>query len=543
MRYFSFSPPRGGENKIVFFPPAAREKKQIFCACLERSENIIDGVLCIIQKFSESHKITACCTLSRKGVIMNWKELLCPCREYQSQFFNPKDIRSEFRKDYHRIVGSASFRRLQDKAQVYPLRRGDFVRTRLTHSVEVSSFAGSLGDTIFSELIEKGIDGVDELVRENCIDILECAGLVHDIGNPPFGHFGEFAIRQWFGENLRELKFCGESAEELLSSQMKADFLNFEGNAQALRVLTRLHLLMYPGKGMNLTYALLNSIIKYPVSSLKIDKNSGDIRTKKMGYFFSEQELFGEITEKTGAGEHRYPLTFILEAADDLAYKTADIEDAAVKGYINYELIQRELCSERYRSMCKTPEENEELEKSIASLERSFGTAHKFKMHDPRLKAVQRWIVKVQSSLVYSASAAFCENYQAIMAGEFKGELFKSSPARVLMYALGDIAYRYAFRSNDVVKSELAESAAMKLLLDRIVGAALRFDTDDERIYDRDLVQVLSENYLELCRRSCEGKTKGEQCYYRLLFATDCISGMTDSYALEFYRKLQGVDV
>lgn len=474
---------------------------------------------------------------------MNWKELLCPCREYQSQFFNPQDIRSEFRKDYHRIVGSASFRRLQDKAQVYPLQRGDFVRTRLTHSLEVSSFAGSLGDTIFRELIDNGTDGIDELVRENCCDILECAGLVHDIGNPPFGHFGEFAIRQWFKDNFSELRFCGEPVEDLLSEQMKADFLNFEGNAQALRVLTRLHLLMYPGKGMNLTYALLNTIIKYPVSSVKIDPQSGDIRTKKMGYYFSEQELFTEITEKTGAGEFRYPLTFILEAADDLAYKTADIEDAAVKGYVNYELILNELRSEKYRSMCQTTEEAEELEKTVASLEKSFNTAREFKMHDPELKAIQRWIVKVQSSLVYSVSGAFCENYPAIMAGEFKGELFESSPARVLVYALGDIAFRYAFRSNDIVRSELSESAAMRLLLDKIVGAALRFDTDGERIYDRDLVQVLSENYLDVCRRSCEGKTLGEQCYYRLLFATDCISGMTDSYALEFYRKLSGLDV
>lgn len=473
---------------------------------------------------------------------MNWKELLCPCREYQSQFFNPQDIRSEFRKDYHRIVGSASFRRLQDKAQVYPLQRGDFVRTRLTHSLEVSSFAGSLGDTIFRKLIDNGTEGVDDSVRENCCDILECAGLVHDIGNPPFGHFGEFAVRQWFKDNLSKLRFCGESVESLLSEQMRADFLNFEGNAQALRVLTRLHLLMYPGKGMNLTYALLNTIIKYPVSSVKIDKKSGDIRTKKMGYYFSEQELFTKITDSTGAGDLRYPLTYILEAADDLAYKTADIEDAAVKGYVNYELILNELRSEKYRSMCVTSEETKELEKTVAALEKSFNTASGLNTRDPELKAIQRWIVKVQSSLVYSASDAFCGNYSAIMAGGLKSELFENSSARVLMHVLGDIAYRYAFRSNDIVKSELSESAAMKLLLDKIVGAALRFDTDDEQIYDRDLVQVLSENYLDVCRRACEGKALGEQCYYRLLFATDCISGMTDSYASDFYRKLLGLD-
>ena len=474
---------------------------------------------------------------------MEWNKLLCARREYTSPNFNPLDIRSEFRKDYHRIVGSASFRRLQDKAQVYPLERGDFVRTRLTHSMEVSSFAGSLGDTIFQRLIDNGTAGVDNGVRENCCDILECAGLVHDIGNPPFGHFGEFAIRDWFKVNFPKLNYKGEPVENLLSEQMKADFLNFEGNAQALRVLTRLHLLMYSGKGMNLTYALLNTIIKYPVSSVNIDKKSGNIRTKKMGYYYSEQDLFEKITQCTEAYGMRYPLTFILEAADDMAYKTADIEDAAVKGYINYGIILDELRSEKYRSMCRTEKEYEVLAETAKSLEKSFETSKSFNFHDPKLKAVQRWTVKVQSSLVYSVTDAFCENYEAIMAGELKTELFEKSPARVLMSALGDIAYRYAFRSDDIVKSELAESAAMKFLLDKITNAALRFDTDDEQIYDRDLVQVLSENYLDICRRECENKSDAEQCYYRLLFATDCISGMTDSYALEFYRGLLGIDV
>ena len=474
---------------------------------------------------------------------MDWKDLLSPRREYVSSSFNPNDIRTEFRKDYHRIIGSASFRRLQDKAQVYPLRRGDFVRTRLTHSLEASSYAGSLGDTVFQKLIDLGTPGVNDLVRENCCDILECAGLVHDIGNPPFGHFGEFAIRRWFQENLSRLTFCGEPAEALLSEQMKSDFLNFEGNAQALRVLTRLHSLMYRGKGMNLTFALLNTIIKYPVNSTQIDKNSGDIRTKKMGYYYSEQELFEEVTESTGARCFRYPLTFILESADDLAYKTADIEDAAAKGYINYGLILDELRGERYRSMCTTEEEAAFLEKEAASLEKSLNTAMSFNVSDPKAVAVRRWLVKLQSSLVYAVSDAFCGNYDAIMEGGLKTELFEKSPARVLMKALGEIAYQNAFRSNDVVMSELSESAAMKFLLDRIVSAALRFDTDDERMYDRDLVQVLSENYLDLCRRSCEGRSKSEQCYYRLLFATDCISGMTDSYASDFYRRLLGVEV
>lgn len=183
------------------------------------------------------------------------------------------------------------------------------------------------------------------------------------------------------------------------------------------------------------------------------------------------------------------------------------------------------------------------LENAAAELERSFASAESFNMRDPQLKAIQRWIVKLQNMLIYSASDAFCENYESIMRGEFTSELLSASPANVLAYALGDIAHRYAFRSSAIVRSELSENSMMTFLLDKIVGAALRFDTDGQRIFDRDLTEVLSENYLEICKRACVGKSDAEQCYRRLLFATDCVCGMTDSYAEEFYRMLSGNEV
>ncbi len=473
---------------------------------------------------------------------MNWEQLLCGKRERALISSNPNDVRTEFRKDYHRIIGSASFRRLQDKAQVYPLTRGDFVRTRLTHSLEVSSFAVSLGDTIFRRLMAEGRYDITDRVREDCCNILECAGLVHDIGNPPFGHFGEFAIRQWFEENFKRLEYRGVPVRELLTPQMKADFLNFEGNAQALRVLTRLHCLMDMSTGMNLTYALLNTIIKYPVNSLGIDKKSGDIRTKKMGFFTAEQALYDDISANTGAVGMRYPLTFILESADDIAYKTADIEDAAIKGLLSYDVILSELRGEKAIDKCANEAEQEMLENAAKALEHSLNSASSFNISKPRLRAVQRWIVKLQNMLIYAASDAFCDNYDAIMNGEFKRELLQASPARVLSEVLSDTAWRYAFRSPMIVKTELTENAIMNVLLDKIVNAALRFDTENARIYDRDLTEVLSENYLEICRRACTDKSPGEQAYFRLLFATDCISGMTDGYASEFFRNLSGIE-
>ncbi len=470
----------------------------------------------------------------------SWERLLCAERERSNISANPLDIRTEFRKDYHRIIGSASFRRLQDKAQVYPLYRGDFVRTRLTHSLEVSSFACSLGDTIFRRLIDAGTPEVNEIVRENCADILECAGLIHDIGNPPFGHFGEFAIRQWFADNLSRLEFKGKSADELLTGRMKADFLHFEGNAQALRLLSRLHCLIDMNTGMNLTFALLNTIIKYPTNSLEIDKNCGNICRKKMGYYLAEEELFRKITEKTGVGNSRYPLTFILESADDIAYKTADLEDAAVKGLLPFGTLVEELRSEKYRAKCRSDEEAAELEKAADELCRSRESAEKLGMKDAGVRAVSRWIVKMQNKLIYAATDAFCSNYEKIMNGELYEELLSVTNVRVLADAFSDIAYRYAFRSSGIVRDELSEDAVMSFLLDKITRAALSFGTENMRDYERDLTEVLSQNYLEICKKSCEGKSDSEQCYRRLLFATDCVCGMTDGYAKDFYHSLRG---
>lgn len=277
---------------------------------------------------------------------MNWTNLLCEKRQGVRVFKKVNDnneTRNEFQKDYHRIVCSASFRRLQDKTQVFPLDNSDFIRTRLTHSIEVSSFAKSLGQSTCQYLMEKDIDKeITPEIKEKICNILECAGLIHDIGNPPFGHFGEEVIRHWFKVNLSSLMVDDICATDLLSEQMLNDLYNFEGNAQALRLLSKLHFLV-DENGMHLTYALLNTLIKYPVSSCEIDKKSGNIKSKKMGYYFAEEDLFDEICNATGAIGCRYPLTYLLEAADDIAYKTADIEDAAKKGCLSYQTLLNEL--------------------------------------------------------------------------------------------------------------------------------------------------------------------------------------------------------
>lgn len=469
---------------------------------------------------------------------MTWDRLLCAERSRRIARNNAGDVRTEFRKDYHRIISSASFRRLQDKTQVFPLDRGDFVRTRLTHSLEVSSFAESVCDTAFCRLMNEGRADITPQVRESCCDILRCAGLVHDIGNPPFGHFGEYTIREWFSRHLSALTYMGKPLDSLLSPQMAGDLLNFEGNAQALRVLTKLHYLV-DEHGMNLTYALLNTVIKYPVSSIGIDKRSGDIKTKKMGFYLTEQQLYADISSATGAENCRYPLTFLLEAADDIAYKTADIEDAVKKGMISYAALFSELCDCAER--CTEGAEKSVLEKAAEQLCHCRKRAEEKSMPDPDQNAVQNWIISMQSLMIYAAANAFADNYDEIMRGEMKAELLSVSPAARLAELLIDIAYRYAFQSGERLKIELSVETMMDFLLERLTGAALRFDTPQQRITDSKLISVISENYVKICRMQCEGADEAHQAYYRLMLVTDYICGMTDGFARQLYREIAGI--
>ncbi len=464
---------------------------------------------------------------------MTWDRLLSAERSRSSKR-NPDDIRSEFAKDYHRIISSASFRRLQDKTQVFPLDRGDFVRTRLTHSLEVSSFAGSIGDTALARLSETHPE-ITPQVRADCAEILRCAGLIHDIGNPPFGHFGEFAIREWFTDNLPRLSCRGKSAAELLTPQQRADLEHFEGNAQALRVLTKLHF-MVDSNGMNLTYALLNTIIKYPVPSTGINKKSGDIRTKKMGYFAAEQQLFENITSSTGAKDCRYPLTWLLEAADDIAYKTADIEDAQRKGLLSYSTLLSELGS--LADKCRTREESETLQKTLELLPHYLRNARQRGMPSVEENAVQNFLVRVQSMMIYAAADSFVKNYDLIMRGELRTELLADSPVRVLSDALSDIACRYAFNSKEILRIELSVSEMMNCLLERLSGAALRFETPQEKMTDSKLINVISENYVKICRSGWS--SPGEEMYSRLMLVTDYVCGMTDGFARQLFRELRG---
>ncbi len=473
---------------------------------------------------------------------MEWKQLLCEKRQSASKSVNKTDLRNEFQKDYHRIICSASFRRLQDKTQVFPLDKSDFVRTRLTHSLEVASFAKSLGQTAFQYLIDNNKD--EELtpeIKEKVCSILECAGLLHDIGNPPFGHFGEDSIRNWFKNNLSKIEFKGTSVEDYLNEQMKNDLYHFEGNAQALRLLAKLHYLV-DENGMHLTYALLNTLIKYPVSSCGINKHSGNIKDKKMGYYFAEQELFEDITESTGAVNCRYPLTFLLEAADDIAYHTADIEDAVKKGFLSYSQLLEELRSEKYINKCTDVQEIQSYKNAVDMLETKYAKAKENGVPNPELNAVQNWIIYVQGQLLYCASYGFTKNYQSIMNGTFSTEVISASRGKTLSDALGSIVCDYVFKSCEIYKTEIAAGNIINFLLDKFVPAAVIYDTDNELSpMDERIIHLISDNYRQIYKIYSDGKDENEKLYLRLLLVTDYICGMTDSFAKRLYQELNGI--
>lgn len=474
---------------------------------------------------------------------MNWNELMCAqrCRT-KTHKQSKTDLRTEFEKDYHRIISSASFRRLQDKTQVFPLDKSDFVRTRLTHSLEVSSFAKSLGQSVGNRLITENIDDSFNLqTLMDISDVLQCAGLLHDVGNPPFGHFGESAIQDWFKTNMSKIDYNGKPLSDVLTEQMVADFTHFEGNTQALRVVSKLHFLV-DERGMNLTKALMATIIKYPGSSLEInyDKNdpNRDIKHKKMGYFLAEKELFDDIQASCKTFGCRHPLSFLLEAADDIAYTTADIEDAAKKGLIDYETLMS-----RLRESCLNKEADAVVKKLISRLEVLYERAIENSYENPYLYAVQNWIVTVQGALLGAATDSFIDNYDEIMAGTYRFELLYDTKVYSLLKAMQEIAYEYAFISKPILMLEVKSASIFDFLIDRFVTSFLYFDTpqwnDKKTAVDEKIVMLMSENYKRVYKTYSKGRSDSEKLYLRLLMVTDYISGMTDGFAARMYEEMR----
>ncbi|MGL5087044.1 MAG: deoxyguanosinetriphosphate triphosphohydrolase [Clostridium sp.] len=455
------------------------------------------------------------------------------------------DIRDEFENDYDRILFSASFRRLQDKAQVFPLEKLDFVRTRLTHSLEVSSIAKSLGRSIGNTIMEKTLGDKDKVTSENVDDmcnILSCAGLIHDLGNPPFGHFGETAIREWFENTLEEnddgsYTFKYDNYEFILDRQEAVDLLNFEGNAQGLRILTKLHFVI-DRYGMNLTMGVLSSIIKYPISSLEI--NGENVYSKKLGFYKAEEKAFREIVEATGVFNCRNPLVYILEAADDIPYLLGDLEDAFNKGIISHDIFKL-----RYEEFLQEEGyEEKSLEESLSFyLSKNYDIAkEEYGYEDPGEYALKSFIIKLNKHLRNFVVEEFVESYDKIMEGKYEGELIGNSKGSKISKFLRNISNEYVYSDDKIVSNEIVGYNMIHSLMNRFIPVALNEEVKLYKGYDGKVYSLISKNY----RFICEHSTEQENCskkYCRLLLVTDFICGMTDSYAAYIYQELMGIKV
>ena len=256
-----------------------------------------------------------------------------------------------------------------------------------------------------------------------------------------------------------------------------------------------------------------------------------------MGYFYADRDIFGEIQESLGTQGNRHPLAFVLEAADDIAYLTADIEDAFKKGCISFTDLLREL-----KDIGEKQNAPESYCRLVKKLSEKYERALQRGEASPESYAVQNWIIQVQGHLIASATDGFTQNYEAIMAGNYTKELLADTPGAVMAEALGDIAYRYAFVSKPILKLEIAAEKILNFLLDEFVPAAICYDTDERMTAAQEkLISLISENYLTIYQYYAKGKSETEKLYLRLLLVTDDICGMTDSYAKRLYQELSGM--
>ena len=455
-----------------------------------------------------------------------------------------------FERDYIEIINSRLFRNLQDKTQLFPLVRGGHVRTRLTHSLEVSSICKQLGAMIACN--KKGEEyAVDfgentERYARNFSTILSCAGLLHDIGNPPFGHFGEASIGSWFQNAFADAAFAfqGKPVGELLNEQMKRDLIQFEGNAEALRILFRAaRLPKY--REINISCATINTLIKYPVASLHSNSKSSDIRVHKWGYFLADKEKFEEVRSNAGVeGMSRYPLTWLLEAADDIAYMISDLEDSLRMNLFSIDTVVSYFETE----IAKIPDDGDEFHElqQMATMEILNNLKKRFiGAEDEKDKkyAYSGWLEYVKNWLIYAAAYSFFRNYEKIMNGEFQQELLADGWYVFTADILKGIMKKYTYPYRELLKQELSGQKIIRSLLDQFVPAALCWEAGQGNCS----MNLVTQKYLEFIPQKYQddylaartGDTAYD-LYLRLLMVVDYISGMTDTEAKETYQVLEG---
>lgn len=448
-----------------------------------------------------------------------------------------EETRTEIERDYDRILFSTPLRRLADKTQVFPLDRNDSVRTRLTHSYEVSNLARSIGTTL---AFNKKVAAEVENALRDIPALLAAIGLAHDLGNPPFGHQGEAAIQSWFKTNSF---IVFETTGNSFTQQQMQDFLKFEGNAQGFRLVTRLQLLN-DNFGLDLTYATLAAMMKYPVSSVSTNnEKNAPVAHKKHGFFAAEQHIAEAVLSKAGLKlGQRHPLAYVMEACDDIAYVVLDVEDAVKKGLSSFSDLMSFL---RHHSGG-----DEMVEKVVAqSCEKhdQYRAVESLSPAELNDVSMQRFRVFAIGELVKTATDAFIRNEDKFLTGLIPAGLISLSGGETLRKLLKQFALKHAYKHKSVLELELQGYNVITGLMD-IFWAAI-VDREDTLVSDsarrspftRYVYGRISENY----RRVYENPTPEVQSlpmrYRDCLLLTDMISGMTDSYALNLFKELSAL--
>lgn len=442
---------------------------------------------------------------------MDWERLLSPRRLTHAAAPEPiTAARNPFQKDWDRVVFCSAFRRLQDKTQVHSLPETDYVRTRLTHSMEVSSVGRSLGAAVGETVLQRRPGALGEISAAEFGHIVSAACLAHDIGNPPFGHFGEATIRHWFGHGP------GVSLLRPLDPAQGRDFECFEGNAQGFRVLTRLQNWKNAG-GLRLTCATLATFMKYPRPALPADGaaiDPGDCAMKKHGFFAIDRDSFAEVAAEVGLDRRdggawcRHPLAFLLEAADDICYRVVDLEDGFKLGRIAFETAE-ELLQPLVGGFPPRYREIDEPSQRIAYL---------------RAKAI--------GQLIEDATTVFLDNEGAILAGRFRDDLIARCAAAPTLREIERLTRERIFQTRARYEVEIGGVEILETLLSAAAEAMLQTERG----------QSLSPRSEALLHLLPERPPPGPvERYQSLLRVTDYVSGMTDSYALATFRRVKGL--
>lgn len=443
---------------------------------------------------------------------MNWKQLISNKRLGQeSRHAIRHDDRSEFKRDYDRLIFSAPFRRMQNKTQVFPLPGSIFVHNRLTHSLEVASVGMSLGNDVAHCVMKTRPELADTLFTQ-IGTIVSTACLAHDMGNPPFGHSGEKAIQTFFTEGK------GAYLKDRLSPELWNDITHFEGNANAFRLLAH----RFKGRrdgGFVMTYTTLASIVKYPFASALAEKGHG-----KFGFFCTEADIFRRIADDLGIirksadgspDEYaRHPLVYLVEAADDICYEIMDIEDAHKLKIVTYE----------------------ETKRLFLDFFDEMGQNHIMqRIHDEEITDDNEKVIYMRACVINALERAcvdaFMRHEDEIMRGEFSGSLIDSIDDRLVKayHNCTELSKKRIYKSKPVLDVELSGFKIMDSLMEVMTEAAV----NPQRFYSRQLISRVSSQY----------DISAPDLETRIMAVIDYISGMTDVYALDIYQKINGISL